>query len=156
MSTPAERLSELGLELPAPPEPVAAYVRAVRTGSLLFTSGQLPVVDGELVAAGLVAEGSDQVPPERARELAATAALNALAVVAAEAGGLENVVRVVKLVGYVASAPGFVGQPGVIDGASELLVSVLGDAGRHARSAVGVAQLPLGSPVEVELVVEVS
>ena len=156
MSTPAERLSELGLELPAPPEPVAAYVRAVRTGSLLFTSGQLPVVDGELVAAGLVAEGSDQVPPERARELAATAALNALAVVAAEVGGLENVVRVVKLVGYVASAPGFVGQPGVIDGASELLVSVLGDAGRHARSAVGVAQLPLGSPVEVELVVEVS
>jgi len=156
VSTPAERLAALGLELPAPPEPVAAYVRAVRTGSLLFTSGQLPMVDGELAAAGLVAEGSDQVPPERARELAATAALNALAVVAAEVGGLENVVRVVKLVGYVASAPGFVGQPGVIDGASELLVSVLGDAGKHARSAVGVAQLPLGSPVEVELVVEVS
>ena len=156
MSTPSERLAELGLELPAPPAPVAAYVRAVRTGSLLFTSGQLPIVDGELQATGLVAEGSDQVSPEYARELAATAALNALAVVAAEVGGLENVVRVVKLVGYVASAPGFVGQPAVVDGASQLLVDVLGDAGRHARSAVGVAQLPLGSPVEIELVVEVS
>jgi len=156
VSTPSERLAELGLELPAPPAPVAAYVRAVRTGSLLFTSGQLPIVDGELQATGLVAEGSDQVSPEAARELAATAALNALAVVAAEVGGLENVVRVVKLVGYVASAPGFVGQPAVVDGASQLLVDVLGDAGRHARSAVGVAQLPLGSPVEIELVVEVS
>ena len=156
MTTPSERLAELGLELPAPPAPVAAYVRAVRTGSLLFTSGQLPVVDGELLATGLVAAGSDQVSPEHARELAATAALNALAVVAAEVGGLENVVRVVKLVGFVASAPGFVGQPAVIDGASQLLVDVLGEAGKHARSAVGVAQLPLGSPVEVELVVEVS
>ena len=156
MSTPGERLAELGLQLPVPPEPLAAYVRAVRTGSLVFTSGQLPVVDGELLATGLVAEGSDQVPPERARELAATAALNALAVVAAEVGGLDRVVRVVKLVGYVASAPGFVGQPAVIDGASQLLVDVFGDAGRHARSAVGVTQLPLGAPVELDLVVEVS
>ncbi|SDQ18051.1 RidA family protein [Quadrisphaera sp. DSM 44207] len=155
MSTPAHRLAGLGLALPSPPAPVAAYVRAVRTGSLLFTSGQLPFVDGALEVTGQVAEGSDQVPPERARELAATAALNALAVVAAEVGGLERV-RAVKLVGYVASAPGFTGQPGVVDGASRLLLDVLGEAGRHARSAVGVASLPLGAPVEVELVVEVA
>jgi enamine deaminase RidA (YjgF/YER057c/UK114 family) len=153
--TPAQRLAELGLVLPEPPKPVASYVPAVRTGNLVFTSGQLPFVDGELPGVGLVAEGSDQLPPERARELAATAVLNALAVVDAEVG-LDAVVRVVRLVGYVASAPGFVGQPGVIDGGSELLVGVFGDAGRHARSAVGVASLPLGSPVEVELVVEVS
>jgi enamine deaminase RidA (YjgF/YER057c/UK114 family) len=154
-TTATQRLAELGLELPVPPKPVAAYVPAVRTGALVFTSGQLPFVDGELAAVGLVAEGSDQVPPERARELAATAALNALAVLDAEVG-LDAVVRVVKLVGYVASAPGFTGQPGVVDGASELLADVFGDAGRSARSAVGVAMLPLGSPVEVELVVEVS
>jgi enamine deaminase RidA (YjgF/YER057c/UK114 family) len=155
MTSPTERLAELGLTLPTPPTPVAAYVPAVRTGSLVFTSGQLPVVDGQLVAQGVVAEGSDQVPPEHARELAATAALNALAVLDAEVG-LDSVVRVVKVVGYVASAPGFTGQPAVVDGASQLLVDVFGDAGRHARSAVGVAMLPLGAPVEVELVVEVA
>ena len=159
MSTPAERLAGMGLELPHPPAPVAAYVRSVRTGSLVFTSGQLPFVEGRLEVTGIVGDDpavSGLVSPQRARELAATAALNALAVVADEAGGLENVVRVVKVVGYVASAPGFVGQPAVVDGASQLLVHVLGEAGRHARSAVGVASLPLGAPVEVELVVEVA
>ncbi len=158
---PARRLAELGLELPPAPAPVAAYVPAVTAGSLVFTSGQLPLVGGALAVTGVVggAGGAGQVPPELARDLARAAALNALAVLAAELGGgaeaLERVARVVKLVGYVASAPGFTGQPAVVDGASALLVDVLGDAGRHARSAVGVAALPLGSPVEIDLVVAV-
>lgn len=156
---PADRLAALGLELPAAPAPLAAYVPAVRSGSLVFTSGQLPLVGGALAVTGVVGDGAGQVPAQRAKELAAAAALNALAVVAAQLGGgadaLGDLVRVVKLVGYVASDPGFTGQPQVVDGASELLLAVLGDAGRHARSAVGVAVLPLGAPVEVELVVEV-
>ena len=172
--TAADRLAALGLALPTAPVPLAAYVPAVRTGSLVFTSGQLPLVDGALAVTGVVGEeagapswpgGPPLVDPDAARELARTAALNALAVVAAALAGagaeggaaaLERVVRVVKLVGYVASAPGFTGQPRVVDGASALLGEVLGDAGRHARSAVGVAALPLGAPVEVELVVEVA
>ncbi|MBF5081889.1 RidA family protein [Quadrisphaera sp. INWT6] len=154
-----DRLAELGLQLPPAPQPVASYVTAVRTGDLVFTSGQLPLVDGALPATGLVGEREGDVSPATAQDLARTAALNGLAVVDAAlrgSGGLDAVVRVVKVTGFVASAPGFTGQPGVVNGASDLLVEVLGEAGRHARSAVGVAELPLGSPVEVELVVEVA
>lgn len=148
MRTPEERLAELGLELPPVPAPLAAYVPAVRAGGLAFSSGQLPLRDGTLLEVGKVGA---EVSPERAVELAAQCALNALAAVAAVAGGLGNIVRVVKVVGFVASAPGFTGQPQVVNGASELIAAVLGDAGIHARSAVGVAELPLGAPVEVEL-----
>jgi enamine deaminase RidA (YjgF/YER057c/UK114 family) len=149
--TATARLAELGIELPKVAAPVAAYVPAVRSGDLVFTSGQLPTVAGELLARGLVGTA---VEPELAKELARTCALNALAAVDALVG-LDAVVRVVKVVGFVASAAGFTGQPGVVNGASELLGEVFGDAGIHARSAVGVAVLPLDAPVEVELVVEV-
>jgi len=150
--TPEERLAELGRPLPDVARPVAAYVPAVRTGSYVYTSGQLPMVSGTLAATGKVGA---EVTPEEAKELAATCALNALAAVRSEVGELSNIVRVVKLVGFVASAPDFTGQPGVVNGASELLQAALGDAGVHARSAVGVAVLPLDAPVEVELIVEV-
>ena len=150
--THSARLAELGLVLPPVVPPVAAYVPAVRTGDLVFTSGQLPMVDGQLPFTGLV---GGPVTPEQAKELARTCALNALAAVDALVG-LDSVVRVVKVVGFVASAPGFTGQPGVVNGASELLGEVLGEAGVHARSAVGVAALPLDAPVEVELVVQVA
>lgn len=153
-SGPEARLAELGLTLPAVAKPVAAYVPALRTGQYVYTSGQIPTVDGALLAAGKVGIGPGLVDPETAKELAARCALNALAAVKAEAGDLAEVKRVVKVVGYVASAPEFTGQPGVINGASELLGAVFGDAGAHARSAVGVAVLPLDSPVEVELIVE--
>jgi enamine deaminase RidA (YjgF/YER057c/UK114 family) len=145
------RLRELGLALPPVAAPVAAYVPAVRSGSLVWTSGQLPMVDGALVRAGKV---GGEVGAEDAKDLARTCALNALAAIDALVG-LDTVQRVVKVVGFVASAEGFTGQPGVVNGASELLGEVFGDAGRHARSAVGVAELPLGAPVEVEVVVEV-
>jgi len=145
------RLAELGLDLPSVVPPVAAYVPAVRTGSLVYTSGQLPMVDGAMAHTGLV---GGPVTPEQAKEQARACALNALAAVDALVG-LDNVTRVVKVVGFVASAPGFTGQPGVVNGASELLGEVFGDAGAHARSAVGVAALPLDAPVEVELIVEV-
>lgn len=151
-SDPRERLAALGLTLPEVPAPVASYVPAVRTGDLVHTSGQLPFVDGKLPRTGKV--GAD-VGVDEARELARTCALNALAAVVSVAGDLSRIVRIVKVVGYVASAPGFTGQPQVVNGASELLVDVLGEAGRHARSAVGVAVLPLDSPVEVELIAEV-
>ena len=150
--TPVERLAELGRPLPDVARPVAAYVPAVRTGSYVYTSGQLPMVAGTLAATGKVGA---EVTPEAAKELAATCALNALAAVRSVVGELSNIVRVVKLVGFVASAPGFTGQPGVVNGASELLQAALGDAGVHARSAVGVAVLPLDAPVEVEIIVEV-
>jgi enamine deaminase RidA (YjgF/YER057c/UK114 family) len=146
------RLAELGLTLPTVAAPLAAYVPAVRSGNLVWTSGQLPFVDGALSATGKVGA---EVEAARGQELARTCALNALAAIAAEVGDLDRVRRVVKVVGFVASAPGFFGQPGVINGASELLGEVFGDAGRHARSAVGVAVLPLDAPVEVEVVVEV-
>ena len=146
------RLAELGLTLPPVAAPVAAYVPAVRSGALVWTSGQLPFVDGTLPVTGKVGA---EVDAARAQELAGICALNALAAIAAEVGDLDAVRRVVKVVGFVASAPSFFGQPGVINGASELLASVFGDAGRHARSAVGVAALPLDAPVEVEVVVEV-
>ncbi len=149
---PSERLAELGLALPPVVPPVAAYVPAVRTGDLVFTSGQLPMTGGELGAMGKVGA---QVTAERAKELARLCALNALAAVDALVG-LDHVVRVVKVVGFVASTAEFTGQPGVVNGASELLAEVFGEAGQHARSAVGVAALPLDAPVEVELVVEVS
>ncbi|MEV8438865.1 RidA family protein [Actinosynnema sp. NPDC051121] len=145
------RLAELGVALPEVAAPVAAYVPAVRTGRLVFTSGQLPFVQGSLAATGKV--GGD-VSPEEAKDHARTCALNALAAVDALVG-LDSVVRVVKLVGFVASADGFTGQPAVVNGASDLIGEVFGEAGQHARSAVGVAELPLGAPVEVELIVEI-
>ena len=152
MSSPEERLAELGLTLPSDTPPLAAYVPAVRTGNLVFTSGQLPRIEGELTHVGKVGA---EVTAEQAKEAAQACALNAIAAVKAEIGDLANVRRVVKVVGYVASAPDFTGQPGVVNGASELLGKVFGDAGVHARSAVGVAALPLDVPVEVEMVVEV-
>ena len=152
MTTPEERIAELGLELPPVAAPVAAYVPAVRTGSYVNTSGQLPRAEGALLASGKVGA---EVSPEQAKELAQRCALNALAAVRAEIGDLSAVRRVVKVVGFVASTPEFTGQPGVVNGASELLGEVFGDRGVHARSAVGVAALPLDAPVEVEIVVEV-
>lgn len=145
------RLAELGLVLPPVATPAGAYVPAVRTGSLVFTAGQIPLVDGSLAAAGRLGA---EVDAEQGRDLARTCALNALAAVHGLVG-IDAVRRVVKVVGFVASAPGFTAQPSVINGASELLGEVFGDAGAHARSAVGVAELPLGAPVEVELVIEV-
>ncbi|MGS2642549.1 RidA family protein [Streptosporangium sp. LJ11] len=150
--TAEERLAELGLTLPEVVPPLAAYVPAVRSGDHVHTSGQLPIVDGKLMATGKVGA---EVDVQDAYELARVCALNALAAVASEAGGLSNIVRIVKVVGFVASAPGFTGQPQVVNGASDLLAAVLGDAGRHARSAVGVAVLPLDAPVEVEVIAEV-
>ena len=152
MSSPEERIAELGLTLPSDTPPLAAYVPAVRSGNLVFTSGQLPRIDGELTHTGKVGA---EVTAEQAKEAAQACALNAIAAVKAEIGDLSNVRRVVKVVGFVASAPDFTGQPGVVNGASELLGKVFGDAGVHARSAVGVAALPLDVPVEVEMVVEV-
>ena len=152
MSTPEERIAELGLTLPSDTAPLAAYVPTVRTGNLVFTAGQLPRRDGELVATGKVGA---EVTPEVAAEAAAACALNALAAIKGEIGDLAAIRRVVKVVVFVASAPDFTGQPAVANGASELLGKVFGDAGTHARSAVGVAVLPLDVPVEVELVVEV-
>ncbi|OBK31079.1 LysR family transcriptional regulator [Mycobacterium asiaticum] len=145
------RLAELGLELPQVVAPLAAYVPAVRTGNLVYTAGQLPFVDGKLHTTGKV--GAD-VTPEQGKALARTCALNALAAIDSLVG-LDSVTQVVKVVGFVASGPEFHGQPGVVNGASDLLAEVFGDRGAHARSAVGVAELPLGAPVEVELIVEV-
>lgn len=148
------RLTELGITLPAVAAPVAAYVPAVRSGNQVWTSGQLPLVDGALQVTGKVGLGDGLVAPAVASEQARAAALNALAAVAELAGSLDRVRRVIKVVGFVASDPSFTGQPGVVNGASELLGQIFGDAGVHARSAVGVAALPLDAPVEIELVVE--
>jgi enamine deaminase RidA (YjgF/YER057c/UK114 family) len=153
MTTPSERLASLGLALPPVPTPAAAYVPAVRTGRYVYTAGQLPFVDGKLPATGKV---GGAVTAEEAAGCARTAALNALAAAASVAGGLDNIVRIVKVTGFVASEPDFTGQPVVINGASELLLEVFGDAGKHARSAVGMAVLPLDTPVEVELIAEVA
>lgn len=152
MSDVSARLAELGIELPPVVAPVAAYLPAVRTQNLVYTSGQLPMVGGALPAAGKVGA---EVTPEQATGYARTCALNALAAIHALVG-IDSVVRVVKVVGFVASAPGFGGQPAVVNGASELLGQVFGEAGQHARSAVGVAELPMNAPVEVELIVEVA
>ncbi|QDB78096.1 RidA family protein [Georgenia sp. 311] len=149
----SDRLRELGLRLPAVPLPVANYVPAVRHGDFVWTSGQLPMVDGALPVTGKVGDGEGLVTPQQAQQLARTAALNGLAAIAATVGNLDVVVRVVKVVGYVASDPSFTGQPGVVNGASDLLGEVFGEAGLHARSAVGVSALPLDAPVEIELVV---
>jgi len=150
MATPLATLAELGIALPTVVAPLAAYVPAVRTGSLVFTAGQLPMTDGTLPVTGKVGA---EVSVEQANALARTCALNGLAAIHALVG-LDSVVRVVKVVGYVASTPDFTGQPAVVNGASELLGEVFGAAGAHARSAVGVASLPLDAPVEIELVVE--
>ncbi|ALG83497.1 RidA family protein [Gordonia phthalatica] len=152
----SQRLAELGIELPAVVQPVGSYTPALRVGDLVYTSGQIPVAGGEITVTGKVSDGAEGiVAPERAQEAARLCALNALAAVHAEVG-IDSVVRVVKVVGFVASAPGFTGQSGVINGASDFLGEVFGDAGVHARSAVGVAELPLGVPVEVEIVVQVN
>jgi enamine deaminase RidA (YjgF/YER057c/UK114 family) len=152
MSTPEERLQELGIELPDVVPPVASYVPTARTGSLVYTAGQIPLVKGELGATGKVGA---EVSAEEAAKQARICALNAIAALKAEVGELSQVVRIVKVVGFVASAPDFTGQPQVVNGASDLLAEVFGDAGKHARSAVGVAVLPLDVPVEVEITVEV-
>ncbi len=146
------RLNELGLTLPAVVAPLAAYVPAVQTGNYVYVSGQIPMVDGKLELTGKVGA---EVTPEQATDLARTCALNALAAIEALVG-LGRLVKIVKLTGFVASAPGFTGQPAVINGASNLFGEVFGEQGRHARSAVGVAELPLGAPVEVEVIAEVA
>ena len=147
----SDRLAELGLTLPQVVAPVAAYVPAVISGNLVFTAGQLPFVDGKLPATGKV---DTDVPAEDAKQYAATSALNALAAIVSVIGDIDRITRIVKVVGFVASETSFTGQPGVINGASELLGQIFGEIGQHARSAVGVAVLPLDSPVEVELIVE--
>jgi enamine deaminase RidA (YjgF/YER057c/UK114 family) len=153
MSTPAERLAALGLVLPPVAPPAAAYVPAVRTGNHIYVSGQIPSVEGKLQATGKV---GDTVSPQDAAALARICALNALAAAADVAGGLSAITRIVKVTGFVSSAPDFTGQAQVINGASEFLIEVFGDAGRHARSAIGMAVLPLDAPVEVEMIVEVA
>lgn len=147
----SDRLADLGIELPDVVPPAGVYVPAVRTGNLVYTAGQVPMQSGKLAGTGKVGA---EVSPEEGKDLARVCAVNALAAVHSLVG-IDSVTRVVKVVGFVASAPGFHGQPGVINGASELLGEVFGDAGAHARSAVGVAELPLDAPVEVELIVEV-
>jgi len=153
MGSVEQRIAELGLVFPATSKPLAAYIPAVQSGNLVFTSGQLPMKDGSLLETGKVGA---EVSTERAKELAAVCLLNALAAVKSVTGDLDKIIRVVKVVGFVASAPDFTSQPAVINGASELLGEILGDKGIHARSAVGVAVLPLDAPVEIELIVEVS
>lgn len=147
------RLAELGIELPDVVAPLAAYVPAVRSGSLVLTAGQLPLRDGSLMAVGRV---GDEVSTDVAAACARQCALNAVAAVRAEIGDLDRVRRVVKVTGFVACGPGFADHPSVVNGASTVLGEIFGDAGRHARSAVGVASLPLGAPVEVEIIVEVA
>ncbi|MFZ4893118.1 RidA family protein [Plantibacter sp. Mn2098] len=153
MTSIADRLAELGITLPPVNPPVAAYVPAVISGDHVYTSGQLPMVGGVLPATGKVGEGDGLVSAADAKAYARTSALNALAAVESVIGSLDRVTRIVKVVGFVSSDPSFTGQPGVINGASEVLGEIFGDAGIHARSAVGVAVLPLDSPVEVELIV---
>lgn len=152
MSDVRAKLAELGLTLPVATLPLAAYVPAVRTGNIVFTAGQLPMVDGKLPMTGKVGAA---VTVEQAKELAQICALNALAAVQTVAE-VDDIVRVIRVVGYVNGIPGFITQPAVVNGASELFLHIWGDAGKHARSAIGVAELPLNSPVEIELTVEIS
>lgn len=154
MARVLERLAELGIALPEAAAPVAAYVPAVVSGTIVYVSGQLPFTEGSLPVIGKVGEGEGLVSPSTAKRLAQRCAINGLAAVQQAIGSLERVERIVKLTGFVASDPSFTGQPGVINGASEFLVDVFGAAGMHARSAVGVSALPLDSPVEVELIVQ--
>lgn len=153
MTTAEHRLAELGIVVPQLPPPVAVYVPAVRTGRVVYASGQTPTIDGVLQVRGRLGE---DVSVEEGQRAARLAALNCLAEVRALLGSLDAVSRVLRLTGYVASAPGFGEQPYVMNGASELMEQVFGDAGRHARSAIGVAELPFGAPVEVELIIEVA
>jgi enamine deaminase RidA (YjgF/YER057c/UK114 family) len=153
MGAVEDRLAAIGRTVPEVAPPVAVYVPAIRTGSHVYTSGQLPLVAGTLMGTGKVGA---EVSPEQAREMAAQCALNAIAAIRSVVGDLDRVARVVKVVGFVASAPDFAGQPGVINGASELLGAAFGEAGVHARSAVGVAVLPMDAPVEVEVLVEIA
>ncbi|WP_111720741.1 RidA family protein [Homoserinimonas sp. OAct 916] len=153
MSQITDRLAELGLTLPAVATPVAAYVPAVVSGNHVYTSGQLPMVDGTLQATGKVGTADGQVSPEDAKKHAATCIMNALAAVESVIGSLDRVTQVVKVVGFVASDPSFTGQPGVINGASDRLAEIFGEVGSHARSAVGVTSLPMDTPVEIELIV---
>lgn len=150
------KLAELGIDLPDVVPPLAAYVPAKVHGDLVFTAGQLPLVSGQLPAAGKVGDGHGLVPADDAKAYARQSALNAIAAAAAAAGGVDKLTGVVKVTGFVASVPDFLGQPGVINGASEVLGEIFGDAGRHARSAVGVPVLPLDSPVEVEVIFSLS
>lgn len=152
MST-EQRLQELGLALPAPPKPVANYVPAVQVGDLLFLSGVLPSRDGQLIMTGKLGQG---ITIEQGVEAARVAVLNGLSIVKHEIGSLDRVKRIVKVVGYIASAPGFTDHPRVLNGASDLLVSLFGDAGRHARVAVGAAELPRHAPVEIDLIVQIT
>ncbi|MBT9607215.1 RidA family protein [Microbacterium sp.] len=152
----SERLAALGVEVPGVVPPVASYIPAKRHGDLVYTSGQLPMVQGALPATGKVGEAEGLVSPADAKDLARQCALNALAAAAALVGGVDAITGVLKITGFVASVPEFTGQPGVINGASEFLGEVFGEAGAHARSAVGVPVLPLDSPVEVEVVFTVS
>jgi enamine deaminase RidA (YjgF/YER057c/UK114 family) len=152
MSQIEQKIIDLGFVLPETAKPLAAYIPAVQSGNLVFTSGQLPMINGSLAETGMV---GGSVSPERAKELATVCALNALAAVKTVIGDLDKIKRVVKVVGFVSSAPEFSGQPAVVNGASEFLGEVFGDKGIHARSAVGVAVLPLDAPVEIELIVEI-
>lgn len=152
--TAQARLAELGLTLPSVATPVGTYTPARRVGDLVYTSGQIPLVDGELVATGVVGQRAGDVGPERAIECAQAALLNALAALADAAGGIDGVLGIIKMTGFIASAPGFTGQSAVLNGASGILADVFGAHGRHARSAVGVAALPLGAPVEIELIAQ--
>jgi len=151
--TPQENLARLGLSLPPAPAPVGSYVPAVRTGSLVFVSGQLPMRDGKLLASGKVGA---EVSMEEAQACVRQAALNALAVAAEAAGDLGAIARIVRLTGHVASAPGFTDQAKVMNAASDLVAEIFGDAGRHSRAALGAAELPLASPLELEMIVEVA
>ena len=151
MSVLDDRLAELGLVVPATSKPVASYIPAIAVGNLVYTSGQLPMIDGQLPATGKVGA---EIDPDAARQLARTCVLNGLAAARTAIGSLDRITRVIKVVGFVASDPGFFGQPQVINGASELLSDIFGEAGVHARSAVGVAVLPLNAPVEIEFVFE--
>ena len=150
MSDVRSKLAELGLNLPIAAKPVAAYVPAIRTGNLVFTAGQLPLVDGKIIATGKV---GGAISPEQGKELAQICALNALAAVETVAN-VDDIVKVVRVVGYVNGVAGFINPPIVVNGASELFLSIWGEAGKHARSAIGVADLPLDAPVEIELTVE--
>jgi enamine deaminase RidA (YjgF/YER057c/UK114 family) len=154
--TISQRLAELGIALPEVVPPVAAYIPAKAHGDLVYTSGQLPMVQGALPATGKVGEGDGLVPASDAKDYARQCALNAVAAAAAAVGGVDRLTGVLKVVGFVSSVPDFTGQPGVINGASDVLGEIFGDAGRHARSAVGVPVLPLDSPVEVEVVFTVA
>lgn len=146
------RLTELGLTLPVPPKPVATYIPAVRVGDLLFLSGVLPSRDGQLVVTGKLGQ---QLTVEQGMEAAKVALLNGLAIIRSELGSLDQVKRIVKMVGHIASAQGFTDQPQVLNGASDLLVAIFDEAGRHARVAVGAVELPRQAPVEIELIIEV-